>query len=257
MFLPLFYWDQSMAETIVKQHRYYWEDADHLIRLAREYQAKVRDLSDENERDYYLYWKFRLARMSFIARMMSIEALLNNVLEQFSVPRKFKELSQLGSRFARKERFPRNQRKRKGRPYQVPLKWKMYVTPYVCNEDSRMEVDEYFIYEEGAYRKFRQLIMIRNEFVHTRVVEKDIDIQMRSGLPMTEDDRLQKLLINHEFADCCEELGIEKDPVCFRIDNAVVCSEAMRGILVELDHFLGGRILTKDFWESDELDFSK
>lgn len=257
MFLPLFFDRRIMAETIVKQHRYYWEDADHLIRLAREYQAKVRDLAEETERDYYLYWKYRLARMSFIARMMSIEALLNNVLEQFSVSQKFKELGRLAEGFPRKERFPRNQRKRKGRPYQVPLKWKMYITPYVCNDDSRMEVDEYFTYEEGAYRKFRQLIMIRNEFVHTRVVDKDIDIQMRSQSPLKEDDKLQKFLISHEFADCCEELGIEKDPVCFKIDNAVVCSEAMRGVLVELDHFLGGRILTRDFWESDELDFAR
>jgi len=246
-----------MAETIVKQHRYYWEDADHLIRLAREYQAKVRDLTDESERDYYLYWKFRLARMSFIARMMSIEALLNNVLEQFSIPGKFKTLNHLGDNFSRKERFPRNQRKRKGHPFQVPLKWKMYITPYVCNEDSRMEADEYFVYDEGAYRKFRQLIMIRNEFVHTRVVDKDIDIQLRSKLPLQKDDELQKFLINNEFAECCEELGIEKDPVCFKIDNAVVCSEAMRGIVVQLDQFLNGRILTKDFWESDELNFAK
>lgn len=246
-----------MAVTIVKQHRYYWEDADHLIRLAREYQAKVRDLTDENEQNYYLYWKYRLARMSFIARMMSIEALLNNVLEQFALLEKFKELDRLSSGFSRKERFPRNQRKRKGHTYQVPLKWKMYLTPYVCNEDSRMEVDEYFTYDLGAYRKFRQLIMIRNEFVHTRVVEKDIDIHMRSQLHLAKDDKLQKLLINSEFADCCEELGIEKDPVCFKIDNAVVCSEAMRGIVVELDRFLKGRILTKDFWESEELDFAR
>lgn len=245
-----------MAETIVKQHRYYWEDADHLIGLAREYQAKVRDLTDESKRDYYLYWKYRLARMSFIARMMSIEALLNNVLEQFSVAKKFKELERLGEGFSRKERFPRNQRKRKGHPYQVPLKWKMYITPYVCNDDSRMEVDEYFTYEEGAYRKFRQLIMIRNEFVHTRVIEKDIDIQMRSEPREKTDDELRKFFIHHEFADCCEELGIEKDPVCFKIDNAVVCSEAMRGILMELNQFLSGRILTKDFWESDEFDFA-
>jgi hypothetical protein len=246
-----------MAETIVKQHRYYWEDADHLIRLARDYQAKVRDLSDENDRDYYLYWKYRLARMSFIARMMSIEALLNNVLEQFSIPEKFKELGHLEAGFSRRERFPRNRRKRKGHPYQVPLKWKMYVTPYVCNADSRMEVDEYFVYDEGAYRKFRQLIMIRNEFVHTRVIDKDINIQMRPEQSANEDGRRQRILINREFADCCEELGIEKDPVCFKIDNAVVCSEAMRGILVELDQFLGGRILTKDFWESEELDFAR
>ncbi len=246
-----------MTEVIVKQHRYYWEDADHLIKLAREYDNKMQDSGDEVEREYYLYWKYRLARMSFIARMMAIEALLNNILEQFSIPDKYVELKTLEDAFTRKDRFPRNRRKRKGRPFQVPFKWKMYLTPYLCNDDSRMEKDEYFHYDDGCYRRFRSLIMVRNEFVHTRVIEKDIDIQMRARMPVGEGDELHELLINEEFAQCCDELGIEKDPVCFKIDNATVCSEAMRKIILNLDEFLGGRVLTKDFWDTDELDFTK
>lgn len=245
-----------MTETIVKQHRFYWEDADHLIKLAREYDHKLQDSADEVEQEYYLYWKYRLARMSFIARMMAIEALLNNILEQFSIQDKFKELPKLEESFTRKDRFPRNRRKRKGRPFQVPFKWKMYLIPYLCNEDSRMERDEYFHYDEGCYRRFRSLIMVRNEFVHTRVIEKDIDIHMRGRTPIKEGDELHGLLINEEFAKCCDELGIEKDPVCFKIDNAVVCSEAMRSIIHELDKFLDSRVLTKEFWDTDDLDFT-
>ncbi len=245
-----------MTVIIIKQHRYYWEDADHLIKLAREYEQKMQEAADETEREYYLYWKYRLARMSFIARMMAVEALLNNILEQFSIQDKFKQLPKLEGCFVRKERFPRNRRKRRGRPFQVPFKWKMYLTPYLCNEDSRMEKDEYFQYDDGSYRRFRSLIMVRNEFVHTRVVESDIDIQMRAHLPVKRGDELHDLLINEEFAECCAELGIEKDPICFKIDNAVVCSEAMRGVILELNDFLGGRVLTRDFWGSDELDFA-
>jgi len=245
-----------VTQIIVKQHRFYWEDADHLIKLAREYDHKMQGSEDEVEQEYYLYWKYRLARMSFIARMMAIEALLNNILEQFSVQHKFTQLSKLENCFVRKDRFPRNRRKRKGRPFQVPFKWKMYLAPYLCNDGSRMEKDEYFRYDDGCYLRFRSLIMVRNEFVHTRVVEKDIDIEMRARLPVTEGDELHDLLINAEFAECCDELGIEQDPVCFKIDNAVVCSEAMRSVILELDEFLGGRVLTEDFWDSDELDFT-
>jgi len=243
-----------MTETIIKHHRFYWEDADHLIKLAREYEAKIEEQEDASERDYYLYWKYRLARMSFIARMMSIEALLNNVLEQFSLPGKFTELDRLAPHFPRKERFPTNRRKRKNRPYQVPLKWKMYLTPYLCNADSRMEKDEYFLNDSGSYRKFRQLIMVRNEFVHTRVAEKEIDVQIEPQVRAQKGDDLRKFVIGEEFGECCQELGIARDPVCFKIDNALVCGEAMRSVMLELNRFLDGRILTRDFWESETLD---
>jgi len=243
-----------MADILVKQHRYYWDDADHLIKLAREYESQASESDKETDEEYYRFWKFRLARMSFIARMMSIEALLNNVLEEFSLPDKFKELGKLDQSFPRNERYPRNHRKRRGRPFQIPLKWKMYLTPYLCNENSRMERDEYFVFEEGAYRKFRQLIMIRNEFVHTRVVERDIDIQMSKHPPVSPQEHVKSLLANADFSDCCKEMGIERDPVCFKIDDARVCGTAMRDIVLELNQFLDGRILTKDFWESDRIE---
>jgi hypothetical protein len=236
---------------LVKQHRYYWDDADHLIKLAREYESQAKDNDSEKGDGYYLYWKYRLARMSFIARMMSIEALLNNILEEFSLPEKFKELEKLEDSFPRKERFPKNRRKRKGRPYQVPLKWKLYLTPYLCIENSRMLRDEFFAFELGAYRKFRQLIMIRNEFVHTRVVDRGIDIQMDPVAPEAQKDHFKNIMISPEFTDCCQEMGIDQDPVCFQVDNARVCGSAMREIVLELNYFLDGRILTKDFWESD------
>jgi len=186
--------------------------------------------------------------------MMSVEALLNNLLEQFSIPEKFKELGKLEKHFDRKERFPRIRRKRKGRPYQVPLKWKLYLNPYLCNEDSRMERDEYFIYEEGTYKKFRQLIMIRNEFVHTRMVDRGIDIHITPESQTAQQEQLRTIVANPEFSDCCKEMGIDQDPVCFKIDNARVCGTAMREIVLELNDFLGGRVLTKDFWESDRID---
>lgn len=243
-----------MADILVKQHRYYWDDADHLIKLAREYESQASESGKESDEEYYRFWKFRLARMSFIARMMSIEALLNNVLEEFSLPEKFKELGKLEGSFPRNERYPKNRRKRKGRPFQIPLKWKMYLAPYLCNETCEMVRDEYFVFEEGAYRKFRQLIMIRNEFVHTRVVERDIDIQMSKHPPVSPQEHVKSLLATPEFSDCCKEMGIEKDPICFKIDDARVCGTAMREIVLELNQFLDGRILTKDFWESERIE---
>ena len=244
-----------MAETIIKHHRHYWEDADHLIKMAREYQSRAESQDDIAQKEYFLYWKYRLARMSFIARMMAVEALLNNALEQYSLQDKFKKLELLAKQFPHRERFPRNRRKRARRPYQVPLKWKLYLAPYLCESASRMERDEYFQYDAGSYRKFRQLIMVRNEFVHTRVVEHEIGIFMRtkSPLPVADSDGL--LIADQDYADCCEELGIDKDPLCFRIDNAIVCTQAMKRIVVELNDFMAGRILSKDFWDSDQTDF--
>jgi len=243
-----------MAPHLVKHHRFYWDDADHLIELARDYEKQADE--DDSERDdlYYLYWKYRLARMSFIARMMSIEALLNNVLEQFSIPTRFKELGTLAKQFPNKEKFPNNRRKRRGRTFQVPMKWKLYLTPYLCNEDSRMEKDEYFDFETGPYRKFRQLIVIRNEFVHTRFDDQDISIHIEPKFPLSKNSRRGEFEQEPDFSDCCREMGIDKDPVCFKIDNARVCGAAMREIVLELNRFLDGRILNEDFWESDHID---
>lgn len=244
-----------MIETIIKHHRHYWEDADHLIKLAREYQARSTEQGDPAQKEYFLYWKYRLARMSFIARMMAVEALLNNALEQYGLQDKFKILEQLAKQFPRQERFPSNRRKRVRRPYQVPLKWKLYLTPYLCDTDSRMDRDEYFQYETGSYRKFRRLIMVRNEFVHTRVAERDIDIVMRTNSPQPIHEADGPLAIGPEYSECCEELGIDKDPLCFKIDNALVCTQAMKQVVVDLNNFLGGRILSPDFWDSAQTDF--
>ncbi len=241
-----------MAETLVKQHRYYWDDADHLIKLAYEYASQADNGGTESE--YYTFWKYRLARMSFIARMMSIEALLNNALEEFCIPEKFKELGILADQFPRSEKFPKNRRKRRGRTFQIPMKWKLYLTPYVCNEDSRMEKDEYFKIETGEYRKFRQLIVVRNEFVHTRLADQVIDIHMDAQTAKPSEKQIDDILNDPDYDDCCKEMGLEQDPVCFKIDNASVCGKAMKGIILELNGFLGGRILTKDFWESDQLE---
>lgn len=244
-----------MAEKVfIKQHRYYWDDADHLIKLAYEYDSQAEDTGGVDS-EYYTFWKYRLARMSFIARMMSIEALLNNALEEFSIPEKFKELEVLSKQFPRGEKFPKNRRKRRGRTFQIPMKWKLYLTPYVCNEDSHMEKDEYFDFERGEYRKFRQLIVVRNEFVHTRLADQDIDIQMESQAE-TSRRQIDDILNEPDYEDCCKEMGLERDPVCFKIDNASVCGRAMKGIILELNNYLGGRILTKDFWESEQLELA-
>ena len=166
-------------------------------------------------------------------------------------------MEKLVDSFPRNVRFPKERRKRKGRPFQIPLKWKLYLTPYLCIEKSRMLRDEFFAFELGAYRKFRQLIMIRNEFVHTRVVDRGIDIQMTPVSSEARKDRIKSMLISPEYTDCCQEMGIDQDPVCFQVDNARVCGTAMREIIVELNQFLNGRILTKDFWESDKLDVAQ
>jgi hypothetical protein len=242
-----------MADILVKQHRYYWDDADHLIQLARDYESQALDADRAADEEYYRFWKFRLARMSFIARMMSIEALLNNLLEAFSLPYKFKELGLLEDKFPRNERFPKNRRKRQGHTYQIPLGWKLYLTPYLCNEDSRMIRDEYFNFDDGPYRKFRQLIMIRNEFVHTRTTDRDIDIQMSPKAPPSAGDEIKHLLVSDQYSDCCKEMGIERDPICFKVDDARVCGKAMREVVLDLNRFLEGRILTPDFWESEEI----
>ena len=244
-----------MIHSLVKQHRFYWEDADHLIELARDYDTRIGQEGDEGRDDYYRYWKYRLARMSFIARMMAVEALLNNTLEAFGIPEQYKRLKELKRFFTNRDKFPGNFRKRKNRPYQVPLKWKLYFTPYLCNENCLMTRDEFFEYDDGPYRKFRMLIMIRNEFVHTHLVDKNIDIHFDSPASVQEPERLASVAVSTEYSSCCEEVGIGKDPVCFMIDNARVCGRAMAAVVRQMNDYLDGRILTEDFWHSEDLLF--
>lgn len=42
-----------MPERLVKQHRHYWEDAEHLLQMAREYEAKVGEGKSDRQDRYY------------------------------------------------------------------------------------------------------------------------------------------------------------------------------------------------------------
>lgn len=242
-----------MPERLIKQHRHYWEDAEHLMQLAKEYEAKVDPRETDRHNRYYEYWKFRMARMSFIARMLAVEALLNNALEAYGLDDKYDGLSAMARSFPRKEKFPRISRKRHGHPFQVPLKWKLYLTPYLCRADSEPVRDRYFMYDDGIYDKFKQLIVVRNELVHARLLadkeERPIDAYLRSGRPKP----LQDTIFDHNQERLSGMLGSGGGPLCFHLSDAEVCRQIIFDTIGQIDEFLDGRILAPRFWDAAEV----
>lgn len=242
-----------MPERLVKQHRHYWEDAEHLLQLAKEYEAGVDPAESNRHNRYYDYWKFRMARMSFIARMLAMEALLNNALEAFGLDDKYEGLSAMAGSFPRKEKFPKISKKRRGHPFQVPLKWKLYLTPYICRADSRPERDQFFQYDDGIYEKCKQLIIVRNEFVHARLLtdkeERPVDIYLRSG----HSKALQDMVFDHNQERISDLLGGAAGPICFHLTDAEVCRQIIFDTIQQTDGFLDGRILNPEFWEAEEI----
>lgn len=242
-----------MPERLVKQHRHYWEDAEHLLQLAKDYEARVDPAESDRHNRYYDYWKFRMARMSFIARMLALEALLNNALEAYGIDDKYEGLSAMARSFPRKEKFSKISRKRHGHPFQVPLKWKLYLTPYICREDSKPERDIFFQYDGGIYEKCKQLITVRNEFVHARLLadkeERPVDVYLRSGHPKA----LQDMVFDHNQERISEMLGGVAGPICFHLTDADICRQIIFDTIRQLDEFLNGRILAPRFWEAEEI----
>jgi hypothetical protein len=242
-----------MPDRLVKQHRHYWEDAEHLLQLAKEYEAKVDPRENDRHNRYYDYWKFRLARMSFIVRMLAVEAMLNNALEVYGLDDKYEGLSAMARSFSRREKFPKISRKRHGHPFQVPLKWKLYLTPYLCRADSTPARDQFFQYDNGIYTKFKELIAVRNEFVHVRLLadttERAADVYLRSGHAKP----LQDMVFDHNQARMSEMLGGAIGPICFRLADAETCRDIIFDTIKQVDEFLGGRILSPRFWDASEV----
>ncbi len=244
-----------MLRNLVKQHRHYWEDAGHLLQLAKEYEERM-EAAEPRRRQYFEYWRFRLIRMSFIARMLAVEALLNNALEAYGNDDAYDLLPSLDRSFPRREQFPRITRKRPGRPFAVSLKWKLYLTPYICGDAGRMERDQYYQYDDGPYLKFKQLIIIRNDFVHARLLEdkkeRPVDLYLRSGRPRP----IQEITFDPDYSRFQPSLGLSSDPICFNLADAEVCRRSIWETIENLDDFLGGRILTSEFWDSDLFPFA-
>ena len=244
-----------MLRKLVKQHRHYWEDAGHLLQLAQEYEERM-EAAEPKRRQYLEYWRFRLARMSFIARMLAVEALLNNALEAYGIDDKYGQLPSLGRSFPRREQFPRIIRKRPGRPFSVPLKWKLYLTPYICCDDSRMDRDLYYHYDDGPFLKFTHLTIIRNDFVHARLLEdkqeRPVDLYLRSGRPQS----IREMIFDPNYSRFQPSLGIGFDPVCFDLADAEVCRQSIWETIEKLNDFLDGRILTDEFWDNEHFPFA-
>lgn len=242
-----------MPERLVKQHRHYWEDADHLLTLAKAYEAKIQPTETDQHNRYHEYWKFRMARMSFIARMLAVEALLNNALEAYGLDEKYADLTQMARSFPRREKFPRISRKRRGQPFQVPLKWKLYLIPYICRAESRMVRDEYFQYDDGIYQKFKQLIVIRNEFVHARFLTDRTDGPLEEYLRAGHPKPISEMVFDHTSAKAMAFLGTNDGPICLQLADAEICRAIMYDTIKQLHEFLDGRILAPVFWDSDEI----
>lgn len=242
-----------MPERLVKQHRHYWEDAEHLLQMAREYEAKVGEGGSDRHGRYYDYWKFRLARMSFIARMLAIEALLNNALEVYGREEKYVDLPTMARSFPHREKFPKIPRKRRGHPLPTPLKWKLYFTPYLCRADSVPERDRFFEYAGGIFAQFTELIAIRNEFVHARLLT-DTTGPLTEALPATAQPRpLQEMVFDRLAGRLNGILGDTAGPLCFQLSDAEICRRIMFDTIRKLDEFLEGRILDPRFWDAEEI----
>lgn len=253
MFPPDAHKEHPVPERLVKQHRHYWEDAEHLLQVAREYETRAGAAEDDGRGRYYDYWKFRLARMSFIARMMAIEALLNNALEVYGIDEKYGRLPAMAGDFLRRDKFPKIVRKRRGHPFQTPLKWKLYFAPYLCREDSQPQRDRFFRFDGGVYAQFTELIVVRNEFLHARFLANTNAPSPDTPASSAQPKALEEMVFDRHQDRLGEMLGGAAGPICFHLAAAEICRRIISDTIRQLDEFLDGRIFAPRFWEAPEI----
>lgn len=191
--------------------------------------------------------------MSFIARMMAMEALLNNALEVYGLEAKYAALPVMAGNFPNREKYPRIAKKRRGHPFQAPLKWKLYFTPYLCRADSVPERDRFFRYDGGIYAQFTELIAIRNEFVHARLLTDTAGSLTEASPPPAQPRPLQEMVFDRRTSRLNKIIGDFSGPLCFRLSDAEICRRIMFDTIRKLDEFLEGRILDSRFWDAEEV----
>lgn len=247
-----------MAKILVKPHNHYWEDGNRFEVLAKQHKDMMQNEGKSPEDQDHLFWMRRLSRVAFISRMMSIEALANIVLDYFGIESKFTKIDKILDSFPKGEttiKLPDSVKKRKKTIRTYPIRLKIYIAPYLCNNDSRMIYDEYFEYESEMFRKFRSLIKIRNDFIHAREVSQTIEVHKKPIIEPTRAGNITGLIFDDFPENFYADVRICKDPISFDVENALTCNDILKEIIVRLNYFLKERILTKGFWDQERIVF--
>ena len=241
----------------VKQHSHYWDDAEELLRLARAYDSRIKEHGKGPDEQYFLFWMRRLCRMSFIVRMMAVESLVNNCIHQFGIEANCQFISELGQQFDQRRHFPRakNLKDLKSISKSVSLNWKVFLLPYLCTANTELNADRYFDYSNEYYETFRELIRIRNDFVHPIKKIQRIQIRHPAEVEWVNGKPITGLIDDSDLSNFYNRTGICKDPISFRIVDAERAAEILLWIRNKLDEFLMGRILDRAFWIDDKIEF--
>lgn len=225
--------DIGYPRLITKPARFLLSDADYFLRQARMCQenfAKTKDAS-------YLKLESSYSRICILICVVFLEGLVNNVLKDFQVivdhqiPDSLKRKCGLDEMEVSK----------------APLEDKIYLIPYLCDESPRFE-HEFFKKGSKEFQELRELIRIRNSYVHPRPVRRKVDLEITP-------DRW--FLVDDQFPQNFWPLTkIPKDIYIFRHRDAAKAKSIIDNIFSKLDNFLQGR-LTKDNWlERESIEFA-
>jgi hypothetical protein len=182
--------------------RFIYEDAIFLQKAAES--ASNRDL------------EARYARNSVLLFIVGMEALINRVLDCFIC-----------------KDFPTFIREKIG---DLPMDIKWYMAPLWCNDDPKVSTYEA---DKEPFQSFRELITIRNSYVH----------------PRSKRMKLKILDAHRKIADYSDpdslnwpQTKIPKDINHFDKKSALKAKEVVDSMIELLDGFLGGKIKKDNWW---------
>lgn len=224
--------DIGYPRLITKPARFLLSDAEYFLKEARICQRKFTKTNDTS----HLKLESIYSRTCLLICIVFLEGLVSSILKDFQVIREHQLPETLKRKCALDERGLAKS----------PLEDRIYLIPYLCDDSPRFE-EEFFNRGSKEFQQLRELIRIRNSYVHPRPARIKLDIQMKSG---------RRFLFDNQFPpNFWPVTGIPKDIHGFRYEHAEKAKSIIDNIFRKLDSFLEGR-LTKDKWlEKETIEF--
>jgi hypothetical protein len=221
---------------ITKPIRSIRTDIEYFLKKAQMCQENLAKTNDAKNRELESIY----SRSCLLLCVIFLEGLTNNILKDFQVinEAQLPEILRCKCGLNQKELN------------KISLENKIYLLPYLCSQDSKFK-EEYFQRESGEFQELRELIKIRNSYVHPKQIRGKLEITMTAD---------RKFLANNDFPQNFWPLTkIPRDIRLWQHNHAEKAKLIVDNIFKKLDNFLQGR-LTKDNWlitEKIEFDPSK
>jgi len=228
--------DIDYPRLITKPFRFIYSDAEYFLKKAQICQETFAKTNNAKYKELEAIF----SRSCLLFCVVFLEGLTNNILGDFQV--------------VSEDQLPETLRRKCGLNQKelnkISLEDKIYLLPYLCSQDSKFG-EEYFQRESKEFQELRELIRIRNSYVHPHPIKRKLQIEMTTD---------RKFLAKDEFPQNFWPLTkIPKDIFIFQYNHAERAKLITDNIFKKLDNFLQGR-LTKDNWlinEKIEFDPSK